>query len=615
MSSPAGSAGSCGSAGSSSTARQARSAELKNKRRITKAIAAKRSRAQHGQYVQQLTDECDALRTRIRSLKLQRDVEAVAHAMVTEMSKTLTDERAEALQSWLQASSLEGLIQRAEAREKKEREEREQAERDERREREEREALDAASDSSLPGVPSKPRPPLSTSASGKRPVKGAGVPSLVTTSAGSGGASWSSSGSSAASTISAMPVSRPISAGGSSQPVPLTSAPVSVSIPAYSYVSRVAAPSPRLTPYTGPYAAPADLVHAPRLASLQASLQASIQASPALGPARGPTPPVDARTNEMLCLLDAAEGLATMSHGASAVATPRQTPCQTGMNPNGAPPAMTLSSRPMVPKLIPSTSSQTPSASISNPLRRMASDETAAAICILAGAANGNNRPFAKRPFGGALPMTVLDESMDQSMDRKARDAAHGNRRVGGGVKRSNSVDGRAAEEADDGDDDEDEEDDDEDYCFCGTRRHLKSSFRGVWVQCDECELWCHGECARLRSFVQAERVESYVCPICKGADPASLLKTGAPLKPKRPRGRPRANGTGRPRGRPPNSSRTAAAVAARTAQAAARREAAAAAAPAVDAAAAPAAAAAALAAAPAAALALKPSSKSTTPR
>ena len=40
-------------------ARQARSAELKNRRRITKALAAKRSRAQHCQYVSQLTEEAE----------------------------------------------------------------------------------------------------------------------------------------------------------------------------------------------------------------------------------------------------------------------------------------------------------------------------------------------------------------------------------------------------------------------------------------------------------------------------------------------------------------------------------------------------------------------------
>ncbi len=35
--------------------------------------------------------------------------------------------------------------------------------------------------------------------------------------------------------------------------------------------------------------------------------------------------------------------------------------------------------------------------------------------------------------------------------------------------------------------------------CFCGTKRHLPSSpypFDGVWVQCEACQGWCHGECA-----------------------------------------------------------------------------------------------------------------------
>ena len=114
------------SGGSTTSARQARSAELKNRRRITKALAAKRSRAQHGQYVTQLSEESDVLRARIRELKLQRDVDAVAHQMVTEMTSAISDDRAATLQSWLQASSLEGLVRRAETREREEREERDE---------------------------------------------------------------------------------------------------------------------------------------------------------------------------------------------------------------------------------------------------------------------------------------------------------------------------------------------------------------------------------------------------------------------------------------------------------------------------------------------------------
>ena len=46
--------------------------------------------------------------------------------------------------------------------------------------------------------------------------------------------------------------------------------------------------------------------------------------------------------------------------------------------------------------------------------------------------------------------------------------------------------------------------------CFCGTDRHLPSGtlgFEGAWVQCDDCERWCHGECAGL-SLQEAEAIE-----------------------------------------------------------------------------------------------------------
>jgi len=53
-----------------------------------------------------------------------------------------------------------------------------------------------------------------------------------------------------------------------------------------------------------------------------------------------------------------------------------------------------------------------------------------------------------------------------------------------------------------------------EEYCFCNTDRHLPTntiSFEGVWVCCDECEKWCHGECVRPGglSRKQAEALES----------------------------------------------------------------------------------------------------------
>ena len=53
--------------------------------------------------------------------------------------------------------------------------------------------------------------------------------------------------------------------------------------------------------------------------------------------------------------------------------------------------------------------------------------------------------------------------------------------------------------------------------CFCGTPRHLASndtSFSGVWIQCDDCSRWCHGECAGFDKR-SAEAVETYSCPGC----------------------------------------------------------------------------------------------------
>ena len=62
--------------------------------------------------------------------------------------------------------------------------------------------------------------------------------------------------------------------------------------------------------------------------------------------------------------------------------------------------------------------------------------------------------------------------------------------------------------------------------CFCETDRHLtrsRYSFEGTWVACDECSRWCHGECAGL-SKDAAEKLESYVCPLCEAADDKELL-------------------------------------------------------------------------------------------
>lgn len=70
--------------------------------------------------------------------------------------------------------------------------------------------------------------------------------------------------------------------------------------------------------------------------------------------------------------------------------------------------------------------------------------------------------------------------------------------------------------------------------CFCGQRRHHSTNplpFAGIWVECGECQRWCHGECA---GFVgRTPRAdEQYVCPEC---DPVRAYGT-------RPAARPRAD-------------------------------------------------------------------------
>ena len=56
-----------------------------------------------------------------------------------------------------------------------------------------------------------------------------------------------------------------------------------------------------------------------------------------------------------------------------------------------------------------------------------------------------------------------------------------------------------------------------EDYCFCDTGRHLPTSsmpFEGVWLCCDVCDRWCHGECVGLNQQ-QADALDEWVCPPC----------------------------------------------------------------------------------------------------
>ena len=88
------------------------------RRRITKALAAKRSRKQHGLFVQQLNEECESLHERIEQLRLRREADAVARDMVLRMQGALAPDKAQLLQQWIQSTPLEGLICRAEERER-----------------------------------------------------------------------------------------------------------------------------------------------------------------------------------------------------------------------------------------------------------------------------------------------------------------------------------------------------------------------------------------------------------------------------------------------------------------------------------------------------------------
>ena len=63
-----------------------------------------------------------------------------------------------------------------------------------------------------------------------------------------------------------------------------------------------------------------------------------------------------------------------------------------------------------------------------------------------------------------------------------------------------------------------DDDEDDEEYCFCGTARHSRSNmlpFEGVWVGCDRCGRWCHGECAGVADMRTAAALQSYTCLPC----------------------------------------------------------------------------------------------------
>jgi len=60
-----------------------------------------------------------------------------------------------------------------------------------------------------------------------------------------------------------------------------------------------------------------------------------------------------------------------------------------------------------------------------------------------------------------------------------------------------------------------------EEACFCGTQRHRYDnnlSFDGVWVQCEGCLRWCHGECVGMTAQ-QAKYADSYTCLVCVEAE------------------------------------------------------------------------------------------------
>ena len=53
--------------------------------------------------------------------------------------------------------------------------------------------------------------------------------------------------------------------------------------------------------------------------------------------------------------------------------------------------------------------------------------------------------------------------------------------------------------------------------CFCTTDRHLLTNdipFEGLWIQCESCTRWCHGECTGLPPE-QLAACDLYLCPSC----------------------------------------------------------------------------------------------------
>ena len=79
-------------------------------------------------------------------------------------------------------------------------------------------------------------------------------------------------------------------------------------------------------------------------------------------------------------------------------------------------------------------------------------------------------------------------------LEEMAEEAAKGDGAKGGATGAKGAAAGRAAAAARDR-----SESPMDSGCFCGTKRHLPASpypFDGVWVQCEACQGWCHGECA-----------------------------------------------------------------------------------------------------------------------
>ena len=82
--------------------------------------------------------------------------------------------------------------------------------------------------------------------------------------------------------------------------------------------------------------------------------------------------------------------------------------------------------------------------------------------------------------------------------------------------------------EEEEGEEEEEEEEESEEEveeaCFCGTQRHRYDNnlpFDGVWVQCEGCLRWCHGECVGMTAQ-QAKYADSYTCKICTEASESS---------------------------------------------------------------------------------------------